>query len=67
MVGECSILFPGHCNLVLAKSCREYISYILWGRNLKFGMWIDLRAAKCHILFLGHCDFDLWPQFQTNH
>ena len=26
-------------------------------------MWIHLGVAECHILFLGHCDLDLWPQF----
>ena len=41
-----------------------HISYILWNRNSKFGMWMHLGMPECHKLFLGHCDLDLWPSFQ---
>ena len=27
------------------------ISYILWGRNSKFGVWMHLGMAECHIPF----------------
>ena len=46
-------------------SCPVHISYILWGRNSKFGVWIHLGMAECRVPFLGHCDLnlDLWPSF----
>ena len=36
-----------------------HIFYILWGRNSKFGAWMYLGMAECHMQFLGHCDLDL--------
>ena len=62
-------MFPGHSVLglrlaiILEKSFREHISYIIWVRNTKFGLWIHLGVAECHILLSGHCDLDLYPQF----
>ena len=49
-------------------SCPVHISYILWGRNFKFGKWIHLGMAECRIPFSGHCDLDLdlWPSFFYN-
>ena len=46
-------------------SCPVHISYILWGRNSKFGLWIHLGIAECRVPWLGHCDLelDLWPSF----
>ena len=44
-------------------SCQEHIFYIICGKNSKFDLWIHLKVLKCHILFSGHCDLDLWPQF----
>ena len=46
-------------------SCPVHISYILWGRNSKFGVWIHLGMAECRVPFSGHCDLDLdlWPSF----
>ena len=32
-------------------SCREHISYIIWGRNSKFGLWMHLGMAECHVSF----------------
>ena len=40
-------------------SCPVHISYILWGRNFKFGVWIHLGMAECRVPFSGHCDLDL--------
>ena len=40
-------------------SCPVHISYILWGRNSKFGVWIHLGMGECRVTFSGHCDFDL--------
>ena len=50
---------------VRPASCPVHISYILWGRNSKFGVWIHLGMAECRVQFLGHCDpdLDLWPSF----
>ena len=49
-------------------SCPVHISYILWGRNSKFGVWIHLGMAECRVPFSGHCDLDLdlWPSFCNN-
>ena len=33
-------------------SCPVHISYILWGRNSKFGVWIHLGMAECRVPFL---------------
>ena len=40
-------------------SCLLHISYILCGRNSKFGVWIHLGMAECRVPFSGHCDLDL--------
>ena len=32
---------------------------IFLGRNSKFGAYMHLGMAACHIPFLGHCDSDL--------
>ena len=44
-------------------SCPVHISYILWGRNSKFCVYIHLGMVECHVPFSGHCDLDLWPSF----
>ena len=74
-MAECRVPFWGHCDLnlwlslysnkmsVRPASCPEHISYILWGRHSKFGVWMHLGMAECHVSFLGHCDLDLWPSF----
>ena len=36
-------------------SCPVHISYILWVRNSKFGVWIHLGMAECRVPFSGHC------------
>ena len=46
--------------------CPVHISYILWGSNSKFGVWIHLGMAECRVPFSGHCDLDLWPSFYNN-
>ena len=48
--------------------CLGLISYIIKGRNPKFGVWMQLGAAKCRIPLWGHCklDLDLLPQFLNN-
>ena len=53
---------------VRPASCPVHISYILWGRNSKFDMWMHLGMGECRVPFLGHCDLDLdlWPSFKKN-
>ena len=53
------------CQSVRPTSCPVHISYILWGRNSKFGVWMHLGVAECRVRFLGQCDLDihLWPSF----
>ena len=46
--------------------CPVHISYILWGRNSKFGVWMHLGMAECRVPFSGHCDLDLWLSFYSN-
>ena len=48
---------------VRPASCPVHISYILWGRNSKFGVWMHLGMTECRVTFSGHCDLDLWPSF----
>ena len=48
---------------VLEISYPEHICYIFLGRNTKFGVWIQLGFTECGILFMGHCDLDLWKSF----
>ena len=52
---------------VRPASCPVHISYILWGRNSKFGVWMHLGIVECHVPFLGHCDLDLdlWLSFYS--
>ena len=44
---------------VRPASCPVHISYILLGRNSKFGVWMHLGMAECHIPFSGHCELTL--------
>ena len=53
-------------DLVVRILCSEHISYILWGRNSKFGVYMHLGMVESHILFLSHCDLDLWPSFNNS-
>ena len=50
---------------VRPASCPLHISYILWGRNSKFGMCMHLGMAEWRVQNLGHCD--LWLSFYSNH
>ena len=36
--------------------CLGHISYIICGRNPKFGVCSHLEMAECRVQFLGHCD-----------
>ena len=45
--------------------CPVHISYILWGRNSKFGVWLHFAMAKCRVPFSG--DLDLWFSFYSDH
>ena len=47
----------------LPALCPVHISYILWGRNSKYDVWMHLGMLECSISFSGHCDLDLWPSF----
>ena len=51
---------------VRPASCPVHISYILWGRNSKFGVWLHLGMAECPVPFSGQCDLDLWLSFYSN-
>ena len=58
--------FTGYCDIDLwpsffEKSRPEHISYIIKGRNPKFGGWMQLGMVECHIPFLGHFDLGLLP------
>ena len=44
---------------VRPASCPVHISYILWGRNFKFGVWMHIEIAKCLVIFSGHYGLDL--------
>ena len=44
---------------VRLASCPVHISYILLGRDSKFGVWMHLGMAECCVPFSGHCDLDL--------
>ena len=37
-------------------SCLEYISYIIWSRNPKFGMWVHLGLVEFRVPFWALCD-----------
>ena len=50
---------PFVCQSVRPASCPVHISYILWGRNSKFDLWMHLGMAECRVPFSGHCDHDL--------
>ena len=46
-------------DLVFKNNHIQSISHIIEGRNPKFGMWMPLWIAECHIPFSGHFDLDL--------
>ena len=52
---ECLVPFIGHydltSDLVFEKLCPEHISYIIKGRNPKFGVWMQHLVAECHVPF----------------
>ena len=57
-------LWEAYSNRTVRLSVRPavgpvHISYILWGMNSKFGVWIHLGMAECRVSFSGHCDLDL--------
>ena len=64
-MAECQIPFLGHCDLDLWPSFNNYrvqsILYIIWGRNPKFGMWLQFGMAKCHVSVLWP-----WLNFYNN-
>ena len=45
------VVFPDHTRLLFFTSCPAHISYIIKGRNPKFGMWVHLWVAKCRVPF----------------
>ena len=51
----------------LEYSLQEYFSYIIWGRNSKFGVWMHLWMVICCLPLWGHCYLDLWPSFKNSH
>ena len=52
------LLWPWPCPLasILEKSCPDHISYIIWGRNPKFGVLIHFGVSECRLLFF----WSLW-------
>ena len=46
-------------DLVFRIILSEHISYIIELRNPKFGVWMRLGMAECHIPFLSQCELDL--------
>ena len=52
---------PSVCQSVCPASCPAHISYILLGRNPKFGVWMHPGMAECCVPFSGHCDLDRDP------
>ena len=64
-------IYLSHCPPVSLSvrraSCPVLISYIIWGRNPKFSVWMHLGMAECRVPWKGHCDLDLdlWPSFQN--
>ena len=81
-MGECRIPFSDYCDLdlwlsyysnhnvrpsVRPASCPVHISYILWGRNSKFDVWMHLGMGECRIPFSDYCDLDLWLSYYSNH
>ena len=53
----------GHCDLDLFSrifvSGEVHISYVILGRNPKFGVWLRLWIVLCRGPFSGHCELDL--------
>ena len=45
---------------LVSRISMESGAYLLCflGRNSKFGMWMHLGMAECHIPFWGLCDLD---------
>ena len=50
----------------LEYSWQKHFSYIIWGRNPKFGVWMHLWMVICCLPLWGHCDLDLWPSFKKS-
>ena len=46
-------------DLVFKNYCVRNISYILCGRNPKFGVRMHLGMVEFRVPFTGHCDLDL--------
>ena len=44
-------------NLLFRIILFGHISYIIEGRNPKFGVWMHFSMVESHIPFLGHFDF----------
>ena len=42
-----------------------HISYIILGKNLKFGVCMHLGMMKCRIPQLGHCGLELDPDLDS--
>ena len=64
---KCRIPSLGHLDLLSSfvefASSLVHISYILWARNTKFGVWMHLVVVECCVSLSGLCDIDLWPSF----
>ena len=55
-MAKCRIPFMGHCDLGRWPSFRIIMFgaffYIICARNLKFGVWLPLGMAECHVSVL---------------
>ena len=54
-MAECHIPFLGHCDLDIWPSlennlCPEHITYNIWARDPKFGVWLHLWMADRHVV-----------------
>ena len=62
---DCGVSCTSNGSLTLTSDlvCRKIVSraysYIIKGRNPKFGVWMQLLMAEYHVPILGHFDLDL--------
>ena len=56
---ECLVPFWVTVTLTCDLGFRKMVSYIINARNPKFGVWMQLWMAECHVPFLGCFDLDL--------
>ena len=45
------------------RGAYSFLSRLCVCPSARFYVWITLGVLECRILFSGHFDLDLWPQF----